>query len=255
MMSYRRSGAGEPVFLLHGYASSSTIWHSLISDLEKQFDVIAIDWPGFGTSHMLPPYTKLEDFAEGLLELAQELKIPHFHVLGHSMSGFVVQQLLSQHKEALLSAVLYGAGLKLDATRRFESIETTLQRLHHDGAAVSAQRVIHSWFYDLDRDPHALQQCMHAADGMTVEAGSAAIKAMANADFTHLLAQVDVPTLIILGEAERSHPPHSALELHAAIPHAHLAILPFAGHVAHLEQPKSFNHSVKEFLNQAVNLS
>jgi len=252
MMSYRRSGQGEAVFLLHGYASSSAIWASLISHLETQFDVIAIDWPGFGASHHYAPYTQLEDFAAGLLELAQALHIPRFHVVGHSMSGFVVQQLLAQHHDVLLSAVLYGAGLKLDPLRRFESIETTLQRLRQDGARVSAERVILSWFRDVTQDACAVQQCLDAAQGMTIEAGCAAIQAMADADFTHLLVHAKVPTLVILGEAERSHPPQSALELKAALPHAHLAILPFAAHVAHLEQPKSFQLHLELFFSHVT---
>lgn len=250
-MNYQRSGTGEPVFLLHGFASSSLIWESLTRHLERYFDVISIDWPGFGASEREPPYTSLEQFAEGVLTLASQLGITQFHVLGHSMSGFVVQQLLHKHADSLFSAILYGAGLKLDKSRRFETIEATLQKLEKDGAEASAQRVVNTWFLDIQAHPKALETCLDAARGMSVEAGSAAIRAMENADFTNRLAQVSVPTLIILGEGERSHPPSSALELNAALPHAHLAVLPFAAHAAHLEQPELFEHITQQFLLQS----
>lgn len=250
-MYYQRSGAGEAVFLLHGFASSSVIWKSLALDLQAHFDVISIDWPGFGASQGIAPYTTAEQFAEGLLALANKLGITQFHVLGHSMSGFIVQQLLYQYADSLLSAVLYGAGLKLDKSRRFETIETTLHRLEKEGAQVSAERVINTWFLDIHSHPTAFQICLEAARGMSVEAGAAAIRAMESADFTHLLDKVNIPSLIILGESERSHPPLSALELRAALPHAHLAILPFAAHVAHLEQPELFQQIIQQFLLQS----
>lgn len=249
-MLYRRSGRGEPLFLLHGFASSSLVWEALSKHLEKHFDVISVDWPGFGASEHQTPYNNLEQFAEGVLALASKLRITRFHVLGHSMSGFVVQHLLQQHADSLLSAVLYGAGLKLDKSRRFETIEETLRKLEEEGAQASAERIIKTWFVNAKAHPTALEFCLDAARGMSVAAGTAAIQAMESADFTRSLAAVRTPTLIILGEGERSHPPQSALELQAALPHAHLTILPFAGHAAHLEQPALFHHITQQFLQQ-----
>lgn len=247
-MFYRRQGRGEPVLLLHGFASSSLFWAELADRLGSRFDVIAPDWPGFGQSQGLAPYTNLDEFAAGVIQLADRLGLGDFHVVGHSMSGFVVQALLHQWPDRIKKAVLYGAGLSVNKARRFESIAQTLDRLRTDGPQLTSVRVIQSWFADIERDRHAYQHCLKAACGMTLAAASAAVQAMEQVDFSCQPPPAAKSVLVLAGEAERSHPPASALELSAALPGAHLGIVPFCGHAAHLEQPELFYLMVKRFL-------
>lgn len=248
-MFYRRQGRGKPVLLLHGFASSSLFWAALADRLDSRFDVIAPDWPGFGQSQGLVPYTTLDEFAAGLIQLADRLGLQEFYVVGHSMSGFVVQALLHQWPGRIKKAVLYGAGLSVNKARRFESIAQTLDRLRTDGPEVTSVRVIQSWFADLDRDRRAYQHCLDAACGMTLGAASAAVQAMEQVDFAGRPPPAAMPILVLAGEAERSHPPASALELSHALPGSHLGIVPFCGHAAHLEQPELFYLMLARFLD------
>ena len=248
MLRYRRWGQGVPLILIHGFASSSAVWADLGPSLGDQFDVIAIDWPGFGASSDQAPLSSVDAFAQAIINLADALNLGRFFVLGHSMSGFVVQELLVNHHDHLLGAVLYGAGLRIDKTLRFESIDQTLRKLHEDGAEATAIRVIAHWFADPRAHADAIDDCEKAAVGMTVSAADAAIRAFDRVDYTGLLDDVRKPALIILGEGDRSHPPQSALALRAALPGSHMAVLPFAGHAAHLEQPRLFSAILRQFL-------
>ena len=54
-LAYTRAGAGAPLVLLHGIGSSRHAWEPVIPALRGQFDVIAVDLPGFGDSGPLPP--------------------------------------------------------------------------------------------------------------------------------------------------------------------------------------------------------
>ncbi len=245
-LTFRREGSGPAIILLHGFASSSRFWSDISRRLHPRYDLIAIDWPGFGAAPPSPPLKTVAEFALAVLALADELGLDRFCVIGHSMSGFVVQELLVQHGDRLTAAVLYGAGLKVDPSRRFESLDDTVRRLHRDGSAVTAARIVRNWF----AHPHdyALQVCLQAAQGMTEAGAEAALRAFSAADYTGRLRCARTRTLVILGEEERSHPPASATELCSALPNANMIMLPCCGHAAHLEQPELFDAALLAFL-------
>ncbi|MBV6304168.1 alpha/beta hydrolase [Candidimonas humi] len=247
-MFHRRKGSGPAVVLLHGFASSSLFWSGLMDSLQADFDLIAPDWPGFGAAGRQPPYRRLQDFASGLFGLADELGLERMHVVGHSMSGFVVQELLCRHPDRLDRVVLYGAGLSVNRGRRFETVAQTLQGLRAEGVEAAARKVVDSWFADAERSTAARAACLEAAAGMSAEGAAAAIEATQDADYTDKLRSCATPALVLSGEAERSHPPASALELYRALGNAHLCILPLCGHAAHLERPLWFEAVLREFL-------
>ena len=246
-MEFTRRGSGRPLFLLHGFCSSSAIWRDLGAALADRHDVIAPDWPGFGRGAATPALQGLPAYAQALLALADRLGIDTFDVLGHSFSGFVAQQLLCDAPARVGRAVLYGAGARVDPAARFESIETTLSRLHAEGPRAAARRVLATWFREGDAHP-AYADCLE--DGMAMSAGGAAsmMAAVRGVDFTPSLAGVRAPALVILGEYERSHPLPSALALRAALPGGSLCVLPDSGHAAHLECPSLFHAVVRAFL-------
>ena len=249
-MFYRRRGQGPVLILLHGFASSSLFWADLMDRLGTRFDVIAPDWPGFGATPDAVPYASLAEFTTGLIGLADELGLERFHVLGHSMSGFVVQALLCDHAVRLDKAVLYGAGLSVNKARRFDTVAETSRKLQAEGVDATVKRVVASWFADTASQAQAHRLCLEAGRGMAAPAAAAAIQAMEHADFTGRLRQIHTPTLVMAGEAERSHPPPSALELQRAMGNAHLCLLPFCGHAAHLEQPEWFAEILLHFLQR-----
>ena len=246
-MEYNRRGSGRPLFLLHGFCSSSAIWDGLAGALADRHDVIAIDWPGFGRGANAPPLQGLPAYADALVALADRLGIASFDVLGHSFSGFVAQRLLCAAPGRVGRAVLYGAGLRVDRGARFEPMDQTLARLRADGPRATARRVLKTWFAAGEQAP-AYAACLE--DGVSMSAAGAAsmIAAVDGVDHTQALAAVRAPVLVISGEHERSHPLASALALRAALTHGSLCVLPDCGHAAHLERPLLFNAAVRGFL-------
>jgi 3-oxoadipate enol-lactonase len=63
-------------------------------------------------------------------------------------------------------------------------------------------------------------------------------------------AAIDVPTLVIVGQADRITPPELSTELAALIPGAKLETIPGAGHISNLERPAEFDLHVEQFLAQ-----
>jgi pimeloyl-ACP methyl ester carboxylesterase len=83
----------------------------------------------------------------------------------------------------------------------------------------------------------------------------AGLRAMANAfadaDLRDVLPLIDVPTMLIYGDADQRSPISVGEELHAQIPGSKLVVIPGPGHMVNLEAPGRFNEEVRSFLRDA----
>ncbi|MGD9941861.1 MAG: alpha/beta fold hydrolase [Burkholderiaceae bacterium] len=247
-MNVVRRGAGAPLLLLHGFCGSAAGWAGLAQRLSARFDVIAPDWPGFGASVRCTPCRSIEAMAGELIALADALGLARFHVLGHSMSGFVVQQLLLQHGDRVDKAVLYGAGLSVRHGGRFESLSATIERLRRDGSAATARGVCATWFVE-QQQAAPYEFCVEQGAAMDVDAGIAALEACETVDFSGRLAAVANPVLVMLGDRDRTFQVDDAVRLAAALPDAGLCVLPHCAHGAHWERPEAFELALTGFLD------
>ena len=102
---YSEGGRGsETVLLLHGFGASGDSWNRLAATLTKKYRVVAPDLPGWGAS------TRIESASYGypsqlprLHSLVQELKLDRFHLVGHSMGGFLASAYAAQFPEKVLT--------------------------------------------------------------------------------------------------------------------------------------------------------
>ena len=66
-----------------------------------------------------------------------------------------------------------------------------------------------------------------------------------------MLPEIDVPTLLIYGDADQRSPLPVGEELHARIPGSKFVVIPGVGHVVNLEAPERFADEVRSFLRAA----
>lgn len=90
-----RTGAGAPLVLLHGLGSSRHAWDPVIPALAEQFEVLAVDLPGFGDSEPLPPPVEPTPaaLAAAVAGLLDDLGITAPHIAGNSLGGWVALEL------------------------------------------------------------------------------------------------------------------------------------------------------------------
>ena len=85
---YIIEGKGPKVLLLHGIAAHIFSWRKLIPLLSKNYQVIALDLPGFGYSTKDPnAHYGLDDQCERIEKLMDQLGIDQTRVVGSSMGG------------------------------------------------------------------------------------------------------------------------------------------------------------------------
>jgi len=116
-IGYSRSGQGEPLVLLHWLGSSRAAWDAIVPALEKRFDVIAVDLPGFGASAPLPADVEPSPaaLAAAVAGLLNDLGIDRPHLAGNSLGGWVATE-LAKTRPVRSVTLLSPAGLWRDGT-------------------------------------------------------------------------------------------------------------------------------------------
>ena len=102
-----RGGSGEPLVLVHGVGHTWRGWKPMLPLLERRFDVLAIDLPGFGHSAPLPPH--VTPTAEALADAVErELDSAGFataHVAGNSLGGWIGLELARRGRARTVTAI------------------------------------------------------------------------------------------------------------------------------------------------------
>jgi pimeloyl-ACP methyl ester carboxylesterase len=105
-----RSGGGEgtPVVFVHGNVSSSSFYQPTMLALPEGVRALAIDLRGFGDSETKPVDATrgLRDFSDDVLSVLDALGIDRAHLVGWSMGGGIVMQLLLDHPDRVASLTL-----------------------------------------------------------------------------------------------------------------------------------------------------
>lgn len=108
MLNHEISGKGkENLVLLHGFMENLLIWADLEVGLSKDFTLIKIDLPGHGLSKIYAEIHSMELMAEEVKKVTDHLKLKNFHLLGHSMGGYVSLAFAEKFPEVLKSLTLF----------------------------------------------------------------------------------------------------------------------------------------------------
>lgn len=122
-MAYRQAGKKGPVILLiHGNMSSSVHFQPLMEMLEKDFQVYAIDLPGFGDSTYNRPLDSLQDIAKDVGAFIEHLDLSDINLVGWSTGGGVALETAVDYVDRIRQIFLLSSvgvqGLELYDSRR-----------------------------------------------------------------------------------------------------------------------------------------
>lgn len=249
-LNYTRFGSGPTLVLVHGFLGGTGYWRPQQTGLHHSFDVIAVDMPGFGGSAQVPAPKTISGYADTLFELMDALKIEHFALLGFSMGGMIAQQAVLDRPGRITSLILYGSSCTGELPHRFESWAESAQRMKRDGVESTADRTVVSWFVEGEKDPY-YAICRQACAGADENACQTVMHAIQDWSAKDRLPEIKIPTLVIVGDQDRSTRVSDSLPLWEGISGARLCVLPGCAHGAHMEKPALFNQIIEEFLSRA----
>ncbi len=108
-ISYRCSGNGDALVLLHGFLESMRIWDDFVAVLSTKFKVITIDLPGHGKSGVIGEVQTMPEMAEATKAVLDELKITKCVMTGHSMGGYVCLAFAKSYPKLLQGFCLFNS--------------------------------------------------------------------------------------------------------------------------------------------------
>jgi pimeloyl-ACP methyl ester carboxylesterase len=103
---YETHGSGPPLLLIAGFASDSQSWQPIIRTLAGYFRVIVFDNRGSGRTRPMDDFVSIGDMADDCGRLLDHLGLGASHVLGHSMGGFIAQELALRQPHRVISLIL-----------------------------------------------------------------------------------------------------------------------------------------------------
>lgn len=248
-------GAGPAVVLLHGLAGSLEYWAPFAERLGRGHRVLALDVPGHGASDALEPFT-FAGVVDVLARAADQLGVSEPALVGHSFGAPVAICWAAQRPvRALVLASPVGlVALHARAARAvlpFRRALTGTLRLW-EGAAVRGRlgrRLVFGWFVGMSRldalDPGSARGLLRGA-ARAAAVAPAALPALESLDLEAVLPRVDVRSLVIWGEHDRSGWENGP-GLADALGGEEL-VLPAVGHMPMIEAPYSFGNAVADFL-------
>jgi pimeloyl-ACP methyl ester carboxylesterase len=242
-------GSGFPLVLVHGYLGSSEMWSLQKEFLSKNFRVISPALPGFGESYKAQSLNSINAIAKFVFKCLDEKKITEFHLMGHSMGGMIVQEMVKISGDRIKKLICFATGSIGDIPGRFESMDTTRERLKKDGLKETVNRVPKKWFVEGNKAKY-YYLCEHAVKNISIQSADNALIAMKNWRGYKNLKNIKQDTLIIWGDRDVSYNFDQVDTLKKNILNSKLEIFKDCCHNVHLEEPQKFNEIVKNFLGQ-----
>ena len=215
---YEDHGTGQPVVLIHGYPLSGASWEKQVPVLlSAGHRVITYDRRGFGKSSQPTTGYNYDTFAEDLRKLITHLDLHDFSLVGFSMGGGEVARYLGKYGSRGVNKAVIISGVPpflLKAPGNSEGIDNSV--FEGIEKAVSADRYaffteFFKNFYNTDLllnkrvSEQAVQASWNVAAGCSATASLACV-ATWHEDFREDLSAVDVPTLVMHGDADRILP-------------------------------------------------
>lgn len=257
-IEYDIHGSGQPLLLIAGLGYERWMWHKMVPDLAKQYQVITFDNRGMGGTDKPPGPYSARLLADDTAALLTALGIDKAAVMGHSMGGFVAQALALNHPQLInkliLSATNFGGPNHVRITQEalivlMDSRGDPLERLRNGIQVSTSPRFV-------ENHPNFVEEWIayrvaHPIDPNAYEAQLAVGLALMSEDacFEHKLTRIEIPTLIIFGACDKVVPPGNARLLAKQIPGSEVTILPGVGHFYPFEDPQEAVRVVTRFLH------
>jgi 3-oxoadipate enol-lactonase len=239
-----------PLVFLHGIGGAARAWHGQLDFFKHRYRTIAWDMPGYGGSAPLPTVT-IAALADALRDFLQQVGAMKPILVGHSIGGMIVQQLLAKHPRiasAIVLAQTSPAFGKPDGDWQKAFIEARLGPLDRgETLAALAPSLVKELAGD-DPDIGGMElacDCMASVPEATYRA---TMMSMLGFDQRNGLKDIVVPTLLLSGSKDKNAPAPMMAKMATYILSARYFELEGVGHLANLEQPGAFNAALDSFL-------
>lgn len=262
---YEDHGSGDPVVLIHGYPLSGSSWEKQLPVLlNAGHRVITYDRRGFGkSSHPTVGYN-YDTFAEDLHKIVSHLKLQGFALVGFSMGGGEVARYFGKYGSKGVSKAVIIGGVPpylLQVADNPDGVDGSVfegiqKAVASDRYAFFTEFFKNFFNIDVFLGKRISEQAVQAS--WNVAAGSSATASLAcvptwHEDFRNDLARIDVPMLVIHGDADRIVPFKASAEKTAKlVKGARLVAIKDGPHAVNWTHAEEVNAELVNFLGRSA---
>ena len=253
------AGNGSPVVLIHSGITDSRSWDPQVAALAEGHRVLRYDLRGLGQSDLgHGSYSNVDD----LVMLLDAVGFERAALVGVSMGGALALDVALQHPGRVSALVLVGAGISgREPPDSFKAQMDEVDALFERGLIDQVvERELEIWLYGKGRTANDVDPVIREAVAEMDRSNGLRFPADAKPEPIEppaigRLAEVQVPTLVIVGDLDVDHVQEGARVLTNGIRGARLAVMNGVAHVPNMERPVEFNRLVIDFLNERARSS
>ncbi len=252
-ISYEIEGPEEAQVIVfsHCLAANMKLWQYQLPEFKDRFRVLTYDIRGHGSSSAPEEAYSMFGLAEDVKLLLDRLGVEKCHFVGISLGGMIAQMFTLNYPERVYSLVPCDTVCKVpqEAAPLWEE---KIQTAETQGMEPLVEETLQRWFSDKFREdnPAVNEQIKRMIENTPVSGFVGCCRAIADFDVSEEIANISVPTQVMVGEHDPGTPVSEAKSIQEKIPGAGLEVLPGARHLCNVETAKEFNRKLSDFLLQ-----
>ena len=250
-MAYMEAGVpeGKPLMMIHGFTDSSRIWRMVISRLQRDFHIYAVDLRGFGQSDKPAQYVySMPQHAEDIAAFMDAVGLSSASLLGHSMGSMIAQAAAFSAPDRVENLVLASTMARMHETpgdlRKIEEYTTMDLQAMSAGELQAAFLPFPENCADQDF-PEGYFSTLRMVSGKSL---AAAWRGMSLTDHRNFLQFIQAPVLVFWGTEDGTFREEYQEEIRRYLPGARYVTLDGVAHEIPNEAPERLAEDTREFL-------
>ncbi|MBM7619406.1 pimeloyl-ACP methyl ester carboxylesterase [Bacillus tianshenii] len=246
---YEDKGVGKPVVLLHGFCGTHAYWKYIMEELSSYYRVIAIDLRGHGKSAVSEEPFTIDDMAQDIAQLLEQLEIEKATVLGHSLGGYVTLA-LAENTPSVVEAfgLIHSTGAE-DSAEAKEGRDKAIERINEEGMKGFIEELSVKLFAEenLEEMTNEVEFVKKLGFNTRVNGAQGALHAMKNRENReHIIKELNCPILLVAGKGDKIIQPEKTFITEG--PHIHRTLMEKSGHMSMIEEPNELLDAIIGFL-------
>lgn len=235
---------GAPtVVLSNSLGATLAMWDRTVPALEEHFTVVRYDTRGHGGSEVIEGPASIDDLADDVVGLLDELGLERVHFVGLSLGGMTGMRLAARNPERIDRLVVLCTSPYLGPPTNWHDRAATVRA---EGTSAVADAVVDRWYSPgfLAREDQRVSDARTSIAGTPSEGYAACCEAIAEMDLRDQLGGIAAPTLAIAGADDPATPPPHLEQIAEAVQDGRVLVVPDSAHLANDEQPETVNPAI-----------
>ncbi len=244
-----------PVIFIHGFPYNSTMWAQQIKKLKESYYCISYDVRGLGDTPPGDGQFTMEMFVDDLFSVMESLDLDKPVITGFSMGGYITLRAAEREPDRFRALILCDTKAEADDDAGRIKRAGAIRTIDKEGLEKFVSDFVPMTFGDAapQQIPESYNTILEQATSESPVGVKGCILAMAaRTDTSSALSNIDVPTMLLVGEQDTLTPPPVMQAMHEKITGSYLVTVPEAGHMSPLENPEAVTQAIQEFLSRAI---